>query len=119
MLEIKEIYAQDVALKEQIEFHKQKILDYLKNEDISLDERWDNYLLLPEEFYTHNWFTGFLEYDSPDVDFFMERYEAMSGAELVSRVGTEYLSDEFDPEKVKRLKEEILQSGYTRFVFDW
>lgn len=118
MLEIKEIYAQDVALKEQIEFHKQKILDYLKNKDISLDERWDNYLLLPEKFYTHNWFTGFLKYDSPYDDFFMDRYEAMSGAELV-REAQEDPSVEFDPEKVERLKEEILQSGYTRFVFDW
>ena len=118
MLEIKEIYAQDVALKEQIEFHKQKILDYLKNKDISLDERWDNYLLLPEEFNTHNWFTGFLEYDSPYDDFFMDRHEAMSGAELV-REAQEDTSVEFDPEKVERLKEEILQSGYTRFIFDW
>lgn len=119
MLEIKEIYAQDVALKEQIELHKQKILDYLKNKDIPLDERWNNYLLLPEKFAVNYCFTGFLEYDSPYDDFCMDRYEAISGAELVHRTGPDYLSVESDPEKVERLKEEILQSGYTRFVFDW
>lgn len=118
MLEIKAIYFQNTALLEQIDFHKQKIQEYLADKSIPLEKRWENYLLLPEQFSEDSWFTGFSEYDSPYDDFYMDRGTTKMGKHLVENVGPAYKED-YNPDKVDRLKEEILQSGHTSFCFDW
>lgn len=119
MIAIKRVYEHNRRMEKEMEDKREDIEKYLSDKSIPLKDRWENYTLLPESFAEKGYFTGFSEYDNPFDDFGMDRYEAISGVELVYRVGPEYLGDEFEPEKVERLKEEILQSGYTRFVFDW
>lgn len=119
MIAIKLIYEYNRRMEQEMEDKRKDIEKYLSDKSIPLKDRWENYALLPESFAQKGYFTGFSEYDSPYDDFWMDRYEAVSGVELVRRVGPECLGNEFEPEKVERLKEEILQSGCTRFIFDW
>lgn len=106
------------------EFHKWFSV-YLANKDsVPLQERWECYVLacregifVREASYHINLKTlvsnGFSNYYD---DFGYEKYKTVSLYELVDRVIND---DLFPAVNIDELKEEILSTGYSSFVYDW
>ena len=96
---------------DSIDSGKDVILEFIRNKEIPLEERWNLFKSLPRDFLKKSYWTGYPSFDSPYDDFGINEYEEVEAHELI------YLID--DPDKVELLKEEILQEGYTSLVFDW
>lgn len=101
-------------LSEKIDNLKKEVFEYLKNNSIPLDERWETYLNLPfqknQGYYFHSTTINIDDYTST-----LNRYQTYSGEDIV-----EYFNDqETNQDDLKKLKEEILQSGYTHWKLDW
>lgn len=95
------------------------IFKYINNKAIPLEDRWKLFVDNKNLFPTKSWLMHFKEFDKNDInyydDFGYERREIVDVTEMVE------MCDEGDWTEVNLddLKEEILESGYSKFKFDW
>lgn len=110
------------ALTYKFDANKQKILDYLSDKSIPLEERWTSLCLLPESFHVNGYWSGSdlgdeLGFEfSPYDDLRMERGQTKNICEIGENLEED---DNFTEEQMELLKELFLQAGYTKYTFDW
>ena len=97
---------------------KDYCLNYLKNKNLPLESRWNLFVENKNLFPVHEWVLHFKELDSNNIeyydDFGYEKHQNVPLDELV------YLTDDgWTDVNLDNLKEEILETGYSAFIFDW
>lgn len=92
---------------------------YLKNKNLPLEDRWKLFVENKNLFPIHSWILHFKDLDKNHIeyydDFGYERYRTIEFDELVNCIeeGT------YDNVNLNNLKEEMLLSGVSGFIFDW
>ncbi len=97
------------------------------DESIPVDDRWAMFKLNSKAEAYVNVKSWYMDFDVLDDDFLpsrdLERHRTIDLVTLVEWCTDAYLSpgDKYllSEDDLRRLKEEILHSGYTAFVFDW
>lgn len=98
---------------------KEYCLNYLKNKNLPLEDRWNLFVENKNLFPVNNWIMYFKELDSNNIEYYeyfgFEKYQTVSLVELVDLVDGAGCSDV----NLDELKEDILEKGYSAFIFDW
>lgn len=111
-------------VKDKDDFEKQ-LKNYFKDSSIPVTERWDVFVYANSTKVYHNiknwiWHCDIIEktlkldwYD----DFYIEKYQQKSFTDIIECIEENDLIE--DILLIDKIKEEMLQSEYTGFVFDW
>lgn len=122
----KEIFLKLIGLlKAQMDETKEDFIEYFKDKTIPLEDRWEVFAESSNKEVFNNlenrcWNSKVLDkiglewYD----DFGIERYTTGEFVDIIEIVKRNY-KNKLTHELVDELKEEMLQSGYSGFVFDW
>lgn len=98
------------------------IYSYITDGAIPLQERWEFFETIPNEFLLTSIF--YIEYDFLNKnnisydDLLIDRRELVDTKELPLNV-EDYIEKEFSEDEMNGFKEEILSKGYGTFEYDW
>lgn len=100
---------------------KEYIIQTIKNKNISLEDRWNLFIQNKNLFPIRSFLVYYPEIETNDInyydDFGYERHQTVDVVELVELIEEgDYLKFNID---LNKLKEEIMESRYSGFVFDW
>lgn len=97
-------------------------LCYIQDSELPLDQRWDIFTQIHEFLPSSDWHISFESlgtdwswYDNMYVD----RYQTVTLVELADRVRYRHDCNEWDHINLDDLKEEILATGFGRFINNW
>lgn len=118
-------------LSVQMDILKNQFIEYFKDKAVPLEDRWDVYTkACIENVFINEYCWIFhsvviedkLKLDYYD-DLYIQKYQTISFLDMVEQVEDEVKNNEkfvnFSKSIIDELKEEILQSGYSSFIFDW
>lgn len=119
---IDELYSSLKKFKEMEKDIIEYLTKYIKNKSIPVDERWELFKQNSERFPIHTWILHFEELEKNDIEYYdtfgYERYTTVDICDMIESLDDDFNSDDDDID-FNKLKEEILQRGYSRFVLDW
>lgn len=95
---------------------KSDFINYITDTSISLEDRWEVFVLAPEfgeEFSS----SSFLQVDSPYDDLYMERGSRRDTVDILDTLITEGVL--VHDKEIDDAKESILESNYRFYVYDW
>lgn len=102
------------------ELNKQ-LLTFVQNKDNPLNDRWEVYLNL--DLATSPSWTGGSVIENPYEDLYMEKTSTHHASDIVDIAYEESKSKDshvsYTEEDINNLKEELMQSGYSNFTYDW
>jgi hypothetical protein len=97
------------------------LIDYFKNNNETLEDRWKLFEESRELFPRYSWVMDIREIEVNDGnyydDFGYDRHQTVDLVDLVYRI--EDYPAKYSKFNVEQVKKEILASGYGSFIFDW
>lgn len=114
------------VIEDYLKNHENVILGfkmYLKNKDVPLAERWENYLLLEkllsiDPYGQLNNFPEMKEFSDFDNIYDTDRYTTNYYSDVIEAF--EELDDKnFKDVNLDNLKEQILEAGFGGYIYDW
>lgn len=120
-------FARVEVLSQKLAEAKGAIAPMLKDQTIPLDERWTAFqrLMTLAPLKVQSYGDGFVDWLGDNLtlydDFYIERHETVMYVDFLERITDEYFSEKrpISPENIAEWKEQVLQSGYGGFKFDW
>lgn len=98
--------------------------EYIKNEEYSVDDRWEVYKAMPEGMLSSSWIQH-LNLNGKEIswydDHYIERHQSVDNVEIIENY-EERLGDgdpDITEESIRQLKADMLKSGFRFWVLDW
>ena len=118
---IDELYTEIKRLKTLESEVKEYIFKTIKNKTLSLEDRWTLFIENKRLFPIRSFLVYYQEIETNGInyydDFGYERYQTVYVDELIDII--EEGNDSKFSLGLNKLKEEIMEAGYSGFVFDW
>lgn len=121
----KEILELAVKTEKTVELLKEKFVEAIKDQSVSLKERWELFCNAPEFLHSH----GDDVCDDPINpslyklgwydDFFISRYQTVNVLDILDDIENDMELYNITNQQVNEIKERILQANILTFVNDW
>ena len=110
------------ALQLKIDSFTVKVKEILANPNISLDDK-EKILRNTDIDISHGWMLDIKKLDGTEVcwydDFYIERRETAYITDIIDQARDKVVDEEWTKEEADHIIKELLNSGYTNFVYDW